>query len=117
MVKATDASNPYLVQNLYYRDYLVRPSAYSVRKVQKQIELSHPFIVTGYHYTYDGTKMLINTDKQFNFYATEKLSRKILPGGTVLVDTVYGSKRLLVTEIKPSKDVKFKPTKSVIEVL
>ena len=113
----TDANNPYLVQNLYYRDYLVRPSAYSVRKVQKQIEPSHPFIVTGYHYTYDGTKMLINTDKQFNFYATERLSSKIIPGGTVLVDTVRGSKRLLVTEIKPSKDVQFKPTKSVIEVL
>lgn len=61
--------------------------------------------------------MLINTDKQFNFYATEQLSRKIIPGGTVLVDTVHGSKRLLVTEIKPSKDVQFKPTKNVIEVL
>lgn len=117
LCKYTDTNKPYLEQNFYYRDYLTRPSEYHVRKVQKQVEPSPPFIVTGYHYTYDGTKMLINTDKQFNFYATEQLSRKIIPGGTVLVDTVHGSKRLLVTEIKPSKDVKFKPTKSVIEVL
>ena len=62
-------------------------------------------------------KYCLLTEKEFHFYATDDLVNSIGLGDTVLVDTVRGTQKLLVTQVRESKRVDFKPTKNVIEIL
>ena len=113
--KRTFTSNPNREINKAYRDYLINPDKYETYIVEDKPK--YPAIVTGYHYNTIGDVINLNHSKEFHFYATDELADDIGLGDTVIVDTVRGSQKLLVTRVRDSKTVDYKPTKNVIEIL
>lgn len=103
--------------NIMYRTYLLNTERYDTYIVGKNKHHDYPAIVSGYHYHTANDKVNLNTEKEFHFYATDDLANSIGLGETVLVDTVRGTQKLLVTQVRESKRVDFKPTKNVIEIL
>lgn len=113
--RKTTTSKPNREINKAYRDYLINPDKYETYIVEDKPK--YPVVVTGYHYnTVDGI-LNLNKDKQFHFYSTAELADDIGLGDTVLVDTVRGSQKLLVTRVRDANRVDYKPTKNVIEIL